>query len=237
MPLPAGVQLKGSVGMELIPAGDPIVHRTFMADVGPRAILAGYPEKLHVAFDANIVRLAKVWRGRFFDAAGVASGRTDQFLGPLGEDLLELPAGPAFALLPDLEAPWPRPGRLERNTGGQFRGYALDPERRPIFRYDLNTVEIEEQPLPLVQPGGAILVRRFQVRGEASEPLYFLAAAGVAIQAEGEGAWRVDGQWQVLVRGEMNLTPILRQSNGRQELLLPVPLKGEGATFETVIKW
>ena len=93
--LPEGIVPVGEVAMELIPMNTPIVHRTFMDEVGPRSILTGFPEKLNTAFDANVVRLAKVWRGRFFDHSGVESGRTDRFLKPLGEDILDLPPGPA----------------------------------------------------------------------------------------------------------------------------------------------
>ncbi len=42
-------------------------------DVGSRSILVGFPERVHVAFDANDIRLAKAWHGRFFDAS--ASGK------------------------------------------------------------------------------------------------------------------------------------------------------------------
>ena len=97
MPLPVGITPKGQIAMELVPADKPIVHRTFMKEVGPRAVLTGFPEKLNVAYDFNVVRLAKIWRGRFFDHSGVQSGRSDTFLGPLGEDVLDLPQGPAFS--------------------------------------------------------------------------------------------------------------------------------------------
>ena len=52
--------------------------------IGPRAILVGSPDGLHVAFDANAVRMAKAWRGRFFDAKGSRDGRGGVFLEPLG---------------------------------------------------------------------------------------------------------------------------------------------------------
>ncbi|MDB5173692.1 MAG: hypothetical protein JWN51_2465, partial [Phycisphaerales bacterium] len=68
MALPSGLQ--PAAGEELIPTDSPIVHRTFMADVSNRAVLVGFPEMVHVAFDADVVRLAKAWKGRFFDAKG-----------------------------------------------------------------------------------------------------------------------------------------------------------------------
>jgi mono/diheme cytochrome c family protein len=238
MPLPAGIQPKGGIGMELIPLSEPIVHRTFMAEVGTRAIVAGYPEKVHLAFDANAVRLAMAWRGRFFDAAGVASGRTDAFLGPLGEEVIHLPPGPAFAILDSTQTPWPRTDKLRRNVGGRFRGYYLDEDRRPIFRYLLENIQIEEQPIPVVQPGGAILVRRFQLKSpEQTERLHFMLAAGDLIQQLDANSWIVNGRLQISLDSNPGLDPVLRQSEGRQELLLPIPFNDGVAQFETTIKW
>ena len=60
MPLPVGITPKGQIAMELVPADKPIVHRTFMKEVGTRAVLTGFPEKLNVAHDFNIVRLGNL---------------------------------------------------------------------------------------------------------------------------------------------------------------------------------
>ena len=81
MTLPIGLLPTG--GFELVPADTPLIHRTFMSGVGPRAILVGFPESVHVAFDANGVKLAKAWRGKFFDAKGMWEGRGGNWLGPL----------------------------------------------------------------------------------------------------------------------------------------------------------
>jgi hypothetical protein len=209
-----------------------------MLDTGPRAIAAGFPEKLHVAFDASHVRLAQVWRGRFFDAAGVASGRTDTFLGPLGEDVLSMPPGPAFAVLESRSAPWPAAKREERNIGGRFRGYILDKQRRPVFRYTLGGVDIREQPLPVVQPGGAILVRQFELRAEsgAAPHLYFLGAVGRQIEPMADGSYLVDGQMTVRLESDAPLKPFVRKQPRGSELILPVP-REEETTFRVTIRW
>ena len=194
LPLPEGIVPEGAVAMEIVPVETPIVHRTFMQDVGPRAILAGFPEKLSVAFDANVVRLAKVWRGRFFDHSGVESGRTDKFLGPLGEDVLDLPPGPAFARLDSPQASWPVAEKTSRDVGGRFLGYRLGADRRPTFRYRLGDSAVEEKAEPILRPGGAVLKRSFQIRiGAAEDALYFLAAQGASIADQGKGNYEVNG--------------------------------------------
>ncbi len=133
MATPDGIRPAGGVGDELVPTDRPIIHRTFMTDVGPRSILAGFPEKVHVAFDGNVIRLAKIWRGRFFDGAGVASGRSDKFFGPLGSDVVNMPPGPAFAELASQSDPWPKAEKTDRNIGGSFKGYQLDEKADRLF--------------------------------------------------------------------------------------------------------
>lgn len=238
MPIPAGVQVEGQVGRELIPAEEPIVHRTFMEGVGPRSILTGYPEKLNLAFDANVVRLAKLWRGRFFDASGVASGRTQDFNDPLGGDVFDLPAGPTFAVLEKADSPWPQPEQGARNIGGRFRGYRLDGDRRPTFLYELAGISVEERPVPVIRPGGAAVNRVFHLRStQPVQGAYFLAAAGNRIELSGEGSYKIDGKWTVSLKLGNGLKPVIRSSGGRKEVVVLLPNRPLDLTLEQNLVW
>lgn len=237
LPLPEGIVPEGAAAMEIVPAETPIVHRTFMQDVGPRAILAGFPEKLSVAFDANVVRLAKVWRGRFFDHSGVESGRTDKFLGPLGEEVLDLPPGPAFAHLDSPQTSWPVAEKTSRNVGGRFLGYCLGDNRRPTFRYRLGGSTIEEKAEPVLRPGGAILKRSFQIRGGAEDALYFLAAQGASIVDQGAGNYEVNGAVRIQLKTSPPSLPFLREDGGKRQLLAPIPTENGTASITQIIAW
>ena len=74
MVLPLGLRLDNSD--EIVPFDEIIVLRAFVTGVGSRSILVGNPESIHWVFDANTMRLAKAWRGKFFDAAGANTVRT-----------------------------------------------------------------------------------------------------------------------------------------------------------------
>jgi cytochrome c553 len=245
MALPAGLQPVGGQD-ELIPTDQPIVHRTFMAELGTRAIAVGFPEQLSVAFDANQVRLAETWRGRFFDAKGMWEGRGGNALGPLGTDVLKMPPGPAFATLASGNDPWPEAkpdphdGDVARNTGGHFKGYALDKDGRPTFHYTLGDVDIHEQPLPVLKPGGATLTRRFTVSSkEPARDLYFQAAAGNKIESKSPGVWMVDDKVTVRIvpgDGMEKLEPVIRDEKGGRQLVVPVPVKGS-ASFDLEVSW
>lgn len=238
MPLPEGIVPEGTVAMELIPGNLPIVHRTFMNGVGPRTILAGYPEKINVAYDANQVRLAKVWRGRFFDQSGVASARTDRFLDALGEDILDLPPGPTFARLATENEPWPTGERTSRDLGGDFLGYELNAEHQPILKYRLDGVLIEELPRPIIQPGGAILSRSFRLHpGEDAARLYFLAATGDSIQRIAGRTYRIDEKVEIVLNIPVGDEPILRRQGGRSELLVLIALASKPVEIEQIIRW
>lgn len=220
MGLPAGMQ-PNDRGFELVPAGEPLVHRTFMKDVGTRAILVGSPDGVHVAFDAGVVRLAKAWRGKFFDAGGMRKDRGGAFNEPLGTDAINLPPGPSFAVLSSPDAPWPAPKRGERNVGGQFKGYRTDKAGQVTFVYKLGETEISESPTPVLKKGGAVLVRKFTLKGPEAKGLTFLAATGTKIESGGaDGAWRVDDKLTVHV--DPKLQPTVRTSDGVQQLLIPV---------------
>jgi hypothetical protein len=54
--------------MVLEPKDRPIIYRNFIEGAGPRAIAVGFPDTVHVAWDADQMRLALVWRGAFIDA-------------------------------------------------------------------------------------------------------------------------------------------------------------------------
>ncbi len=236
MPLPAGLTPAG--GFELVPTDEPIIHRTFMAEVGPRAIAVGFPEMLHVAFDANVVRLAKAWHGRFFDARGMWDGRGGQALGPLGTDVINLPPGPSFAVLPSADSPWPAPKDKERNLGGKFKGYVLDKDDRPIFHYLLNGIQVEEQPLPELKTGGAVLMRKFHlVSKDSPQGLYFLAASGASIDAKSPGEWLVDAKVTVHIDPKVAAKAAIRESNGVKQLLLPVAFADGQASFDVEMSW
>ncbi|MCB9869121.1 MAG: c-type cytochrome [Planctomycetes bacterium] len=223
---------EGGPEFELVPKDEPIVHRTFMKDVGGRAILVGFPERLHVAFDAQGVWLAKAWRGRFFDAGGVASGRTGKFLGPLGGDVLDLP-GPSFAVLPRPDAPWPRSESGARSAA--FRGYTLEQGRRPVFLYRVGSVAIREQPLPVLDSGGAILRRVFELDAARSQELQLLLWRGGRIEAV-QGGWRsgaVRISWKTPAAG----APRVCKGPGGDELRLGIALRGSRVRCEVEVRW
>jgi len=234
MPLPAGFSAMANKN-EIVPVDTPVMYRTFMQDTSPRAIVIGYPEKVNAAFDGNLVRMAKVWKGRFWDPSNTWTGRSGGFGKPLGTDVRDLPTGPALAFLDSGADPWPNPDiKKARDVGGDFRGYRLDKNRRPVFRYVLNGVSIEEAMIPQLQQGGVTFLRRFKIDAPNNpEGLYLLAGEGKKIQKNGDAYVVDDGQMTLKVRADD--APTIRESEGRQQLVIPVSKKQ--TTIEVEIQW
>jgi cytochrome c553 len=231
MPLPAGLKV---AGMMLTPTSEPIVFRTFINGASPRALAIGFPEKIHVAFDANVVRLAKAWKGRFFDAKNSWFGRGGGFADPAGVNVIDMPTGPALAYLPNPDAPWPEPQLRDRNVGGRFLGYRLDKARSPILMYQLKNTVIHEQPLPRLRQQGAELVRRFTIE-RAGPGLYLLAAEGSKVVQTGRGSYIVDDKVDVRVESDRPVEMRVRTSPGKQQLLLPIAWAA--ASVEVILSW
>jgi hypothetical protein len=231
-PIPSG--LVGSP-IELIPDSEPIIYRSFIRDAGPRAIGVGYPEKVNLAFDANNLRLALVWHNAFIDASMHWVGRGSGFQSPLGDNVLKLADGPSFAVLEDVTStPWP--DKSARELGHHFRGYRLDELRRPTFLYSVGDANIEDAPEPVSDQPFAPFRRTLRISADAPvEHLWFRALAAGNIEPQDDGWFAVDGDWKLRV--ESAVKPIVRQSGGKQELLVPVEMPEGKARFVIEYHW
>ena len=175
--LPEKIEEARSQQFELIPEERPILIRTFMETAGNHAIAVGFPQRVHYAFDAEQMRLAQAWRGRFLDAYGTWFVRSAPPASPLEAKVVALPAGSAFAQLPGGDARWP--AEAENVEQYQFLGYRFDPQGVPTLSYRYRGFVIED----CIEPAsGGGLKRSLSIRpadDKAVEPnLWFRAHRG-----------------------------------------------------------
>ncbi len=128
-PVPDGL-IRGAI--PLVPNKDAIIYRNFLEGVGPRSIGVGYPEKVNLAFDANLGRLAQIWQGSFIDASKHWLDRGAGNQSPLGDNLINLANGPGIVILHSPNERWPT-----KAVGYKFLGYTTTPDDRPTFRYQI----------------------------------------------------------------------------------------------------
>ncbi len=208
-----------------------VLYRNFIQGAGSRAIGVGYPEKANLAFDANEMRLALLWQGAFMDAARHWTGRGEGSEQPLGDNILTLPTGPAFATLDKADAPWPT--TAPKQMGYKFLGYRLTPDDRPPFLYSFGDVKIEDFPNALAGKDVSIQRTLLLTASKPGDNLYFRAAVGNKIEALKDGWYRIDG-WKLKLEGG---TPQIRESAGKKELLVPVRFKDGKAQIVQEFTW
>jgi plastocyanin len=185
-----------TTGIPLTVNTEPVLYRNFIEGAGNRGIAVGYPGGFSLAWSAETMNVAVIWRGAFMDAARHWNGRGGGAQPPLGDDLFR-PAGeytPAFAVLATPEAAWPAVGKGERVEGYRWKGYELDAKRVPTFRYEWNGVSVAERFEVIgssTTPTGK-LTRTLKLQGAIPEGALFRAATGSIIQPQGGNTFLVE---------------------------------------------
>jgi mono/diheme cytochrome c family protein len=226
--VPAGF---GRQFIPLVPDKTAIIYRNFIEGAGSRAVGVGYPEKLNLAFDGNEVRLALLWQGAFIDAARHWTERGEGYQPPLGDNILKLHAGAAFAVLTKPDAAWPTAPPKEQ--GWKFTGYHLTPDDRPTFQYARGDLKVEDFPNPTAGKEPSLRRTLKLTAPGGVKDLYFRAAVGDKVEKLDDGWYRIDG-WKMKLEGG---TPVIRKSNGKSELLVPVSFKDGKAELVQEFVW
>jgi mono/diheme cytochrome c family protein len=168
MPVPEG--LESDREMKIVVGERPVVFRAFLPMVGSRGIAVGFPNGLHIGYDAANARLVDAWQGDFLDASGSWAGRGGMESGGLGETVWSAPSGPVL-LLEHPSGSWPE--TQPDSSSIQFHGYRLDPDGVPVFESTLDGVRVEERIETQVTPRRGIR-RHFRLSGLTDRKLIFV---------------------------------------------------------------
>ncbi len=186
--------------IELLATTDEAVMlRRSYPDIGKRGIGVGYPLQVNLAFDAEQLRLAMLWKGKFADPAGVWRSQGHGNVRPLGKDLIRFAPGPD---LDDADNPWTVDEGRPPNH--QFLGYQLDEKRRPRLRYRFADVDVVDALVDEVDSStGEPFLRRTVTLSSTveSDRMVFRAATGAAIVENSPGEFVVDDHLRIHVGG------------------------------------
>ena len=230
--LPDRLENEKEANFELVPTDEPILLRTFMKDVGTQAIAVGFPRKLHYVFDANTVRFAYAWKGKFLDAHSTWFNRFIPEVEPLGEKQVMFPKAVPFAVLKDSKQPWPK--KSITDLGFRMKGFRLDKTGTPTFLYGFQKVDVEDRMAP--DKEGKALVRTIRLSGSGSN-IWFRGLSGVAIQNESEGEFLRGGQIPMKIKSPPTARAQLRLIENRFEVLYPVKLDDGPWAIEIEYRW
>ena len=211
------------------PKGEAILYRNFIDGAGPRAIGVGYYEGVNLAFDANNMRLAMIWHGKFIDGARHWIARGQGFQPPAGNDVIRLPEGVVITELDRPDSVWP--GSEYRTKELDFEGYTLDKFQRPTFKYSRGELSITDKVIPVKskleeKPGTIRRILKFSGKKPPSN-LYVRLAQG---KFEKDQMSYVDEELSLTVKGGKVLT-------SNDELRVPIQFNDETAELEITYGW
>jgi mono/diheme cytochrome c family protein len=225
-PLPDKIEQARSREFELTPEDRPILLRTFMEQAGTHAVAVGFPAGVHFAFDAETVRPAVAWRGRFLDAYGTWFTRLAPPADPLEDDVIALPPGVPLAVLRDDDERWPT-GPAEE-IGYRFSGYRLDRAGVPTFLYRVGRFDVEDR----IEPNGRgglkrrLLAHRREQDAETADDknasLWFRAHAAKKLKQHGPLSRTSTDGLTVSVPKDAAAGSVLREADGVAEWLVPL---------------
>ncbi|MCA9049213.1 MAG: hypothetical protein KDA89_10825, partial [Planctomycetaceae bacterium] len=242
--IPSGLIAEAIV---LKPVDRPVIYRNFIDGLSPRGIAVGYPEKVHLAWDAEQMNVRLIWHGAFLDASMHWVGRGPGFQKPLGDHVMPLVSGQPIAHLASLSDPWPQ--QTSREAGFQFLGYTLDAAGRPTFRYVGNGFSASDTFLPIPHPErrDTSLQRRLLLTPQTNDATTADASAN---RSQTDAAWvrivsgksirEAGTEWVVDDAIRLQFTtgaPVLRRRENAFELLVPVTIVNGVAEIVYDITW
>ena len=195
-----------------------IIRRAFPG-IGKRGIGVGYPAGIHLSFDAGQLRLGSIWSGGFIEASALWRGQGSGQARLLGRDAVNFPAGVAFAVLESPAAPWPT-NVAKQADDFAFKGYSLDAQQRPAFRYEFGGVLVEDTFLDIKDADAKPHFVRSLKFPERPPPagLHFRVAVDRVIESRGDRVFTVGKGLRV----RSSAPGTVRDVDDMRELLLPV---------------
>jgi putative heme-binding domain-containing protein len=204
--------------IELLATDEAVMLRRSYPGVGKRGIGVGYPHQVNIVYDAEQLRLAMIWQGKFADPGGVWRSQGHGTVRPLSRNVIRFAPGPD---LDDAKSPWVvDEGRPPQH---RFKGYSLDQQRRPIFRYEFDEFTVTDYFVDAVDPKSQqpLLRRTLTLQSKKSDRhVSFRAADSEEIARGDDGTFRIGKTLRVRIVSDQN-GQVVDTESGKQ---LHVPL-------------
>jgi len=187
------------------------------------AVNVGNAAQFHYNYDVNKGSLVQIWHGEYLDVAPMWRGRGDSDTKPKGSVLYL--GNPTLSInrLKNINSNWTAD---TTSTGFKPKGYVLDEQDRPTFKYNIYGASVTDKTILLDKNQG--LQRTISIKNNPGN-LYFLLATNKLIEAISPGLYLIgDHAYYIEINKAGSEKPIVRVQNGIKELLLPV---NEGFTY------
>lgn len=180
----------------------------------------GDPSGTHYIYDLKSGNLVCLWHGSFVDATSMWHDRGDGSFKPRGA-VQYLFNNQPLAFLSSDKDPFPMITKEElvKDNEHKGKGYEMDAAGRPIFKYSYQGLDVEDKIYPSDQDRAITHEVNIKNRG-GKTGLYYKLGEGHEIVQVKNGLYAIDDkQYYIQITGA---TPVLRDVNGRKELVVPV---------------
>ncbi|WP_299532664.1 family 16 glycoside hydrolase [Ulvibacterium sp.] len=209
-----------------------VLHRSFlMHDEIKRThcISVGTPQGVHYAYDLASGALLKVWDGDFIDATQMWFSRGEKQLGVPSGFTVSFHGDPEFTILAGEDSIWPK--TILETENFKPMGYEIGEGGFPTFVYQKTKVDIRDRMVPLEDRRA--LKRIIEISGETD--IWHKIAEGESIVNLPDGSYIINNEsYFITVPSNFGLKPIVRNVNGKEELLLKIPA-GQNKVEYTII--
>ncbi len=198
---------------------EPIAQRGFWMHEGEKrthCIAVGNPKGVHYSYDLESGSLLQVWSGDFMDATKMWQGRGEKQLAVPAGFVVSLHGDPEMAVLNEDTSIWPT---ISLNRNYKQLGYEFGSGGYPFFSYQIEGSKVSNRFVPLMENRG--LKREIKISG--LNELWFKVADGSAIEELPDGTFVVNDESYFVDFKKNNLKPIIRKSNGIDELVVKIP--------------
>lgn len=214
---------------------EPVILRSFvnMGDkIISHAVNVGYANNVSFTYDLSNGALLQVWKGGFVDASPMWHFRGGGSVLPVG-DLIILNDAPALAVISSDNQAWS--DTLSNQSLFRAKGYELDENGYPTFKYTLYNINVEDKITP--SNDGKMLVRKVSTMGGKQNNLYCRIANGEDIVLLANGMYSINNfQYYLQLPQDNKIKPLLRNTSSGKELLMPVSTD-ENVTIQYSLIW
>lgn len=184
------------------------------------AISVGGPQQVAFSYDLDNGTLLQGWHGGFIDATPMWDGRGNGTSKPLG-NVTRFTKKPVLAVskLASQQDKWVVD---TLNTGFRTKGYVMDDQERPEFKYNIYGANITDA--VKIMANGQGLTREINV-ANSSKDLYFLLANADSIEEVSKGLYLVDDKSYYLQFDAQTKPTIRTAEGGKKELIVELGSK------------
>jgi len=184
------------------------------------AVSVGSPQQLHYTYDMDKGMIVQVWRGGFLDATPMWHSRGDGSSRPSGSVLRFGKPIMALQILNSSDAAW---SADTAGTAYRPKGYQLDENDRPTFRYQIYNSIVND--VSQVMDNNQGIHREISIENPVAN-LYLCLAEAEIIEMPSEGLYLInDKSYYLRIDDAGAAKPVIRNSNGHKELIVPVQKK------------